>query len=267
MDRHRTTARLQVALGWALALALLAPGATAGERRGKSIATFPPDWASAPAVRYADMSRPSCLAELAERKIPYQPVAAAPGVVTPVRILDGVGGVAYRTALPRSRRATNPHDVFDCRLVLALSDLSAILKSHGIDEVLMFSGWRPPRKGWPAGKEAKRHPGGMAIDLFRLGRWEAPAPADGAAPADAAPRRIWLDVEAHFGGRIGSTTCGPKARPPHPATEDAKLLRAIVCEIAAARIFTSILTPNHDRAHVNHIHLDLTPRVKWRILR
>jgi hypothetical protein len=76
-----------------------------------------------------------------------------------------------------------------------------------------------------------------------------------------------LDVKKQFGGRIGSVTCGPKARPPSPATDDAKELRAIVCEIAAARIFTSILTPNYDRPHFNHIHLDLTPRVKWRIVR
>jgi hypothetical protein len=248
----------------------LASASSDARRRRNTIASLDPDWANAPSARYAAMAKPQCLAELQRRRIAYQPVREAPGVVAPVRVIDGVGGVIYRTALSRQRRATNPHDVFDCRLVLALHDFSAILRAHGIDEALMFSGWRPPRKSWPKDKEAIRHPGGMAIDIQRFGRWTDPSATAAAAkrgPSEPKRQREWLDVHEHFNGRIGSTTCGPKARAPHPATDEAKELRAILCQAADARIFTSILTPNYDRAHFNHVHLDLTPKVKWRIVR
>jgi hypothetical protein len=143
--------------------------------------------------------------------------------------------------------------VFDCRLVLALADFSTILARHDIDEVRIFSSWRPPGKRWPKDKLAKRHPGGLAVDVqsFRI-KGETPR---------------WLVVEGAFGGKIGHATCGPDAPAPSPAGNDAKLLRAIVCQAADDRIFTSILTPNHDRAHHNHFHFDLTAGVKWRIVR
>ena len=38
-------------------------------------------------------------------------------------------------------------------------------------------------------------------------------------------------------------------------------------EVARARIFTSILTPNYDKPHSNHFHFDLAVDVKWRIVR
>lgn len=268
---------------WALAAALslalaLVSGNGRARGRGRTVAELDPAWASAPSAQYAALSKPACLAELRRRHIAFQPVAEARGVVAPVRVVDGVGGVLYRTALSRSRRLENPHDVFDCRLVLALHDFSRILRKHDIDEVLMFSGWRPPSKRWPKGKPAVRHPGALAIDIYRFGTWVSAEPEPAAQPADGtAPparsakhrrrKRAWLDVKEHFGGRIGARTCGPKAAAPHPISDQARQLRAIVCEAAEARIFTSILTPNYDRPHANHVHLDLATKVKWRIVR
>jgi len=261
-----------------------------GKKRAKSVAFISPDWATAPAVRYSSLSAKKCKAKLKKRKIRFQPVRSARGVLAPVRILDGVGGVLYRTALPRKKRATNPHDVFDCRLVLALDDFSRILRKHDIDEVIIYSSWRPPSKKWPKGKLALRHPGAMAVDIDRLGKKLRPpkrpkppktvkkatkpvtkgkkkAPKNKTAKPPKQTKRIWLDVENDFNGLIGSTTCGPKARPPKPATPAALELRKIVCQAAAERLFTSILTPNYDKPHFNHFHFDLTPGVKWRIVR
>jgi hypothetical protein len=261
---------------------------------GEHSATFDPDWSATAAARYANLEPEACLAELGRRAIKFERVDEAPGVATPVRVLDGVGGVVYRTALSRARRATSPYDVFDCRLVLALDDLSTILRKHGVDEAIIYSAWRPPPKSWPAGKPTVRHPAAMAVDIGRLGRWATdpspvkPASVTGPAAAPSArgpeqerseaategtstaaqPRtREWLDLEKDFGGRIGAELCGPKAPPPEPATAQAREIRAIVCEAAAARIFTSILTPNYNQAHHSHVHADLTPKVRWRILR
>ncbi|AUX19558.1 hypothetical protein SOCEGT47_000090 [Sorangium cellulosum] len=252
----------------ALALAL-APLAAAPSAEGKPKVRFHQDWASYPSARYAAMSAAQCRKELVRRKIAFEPVRRAPGVLAPVRLMQGVGGVLYRTALPAHRRAENPYDVFDCRLALALSDFSKILRVHDIDEVLMFSAWRPPSRMWPEGKLATRHPGGLAIDPYRFVKERA--------PDDPAER--WLDVERDFAGRRGAPVCGEGAgavgkrgaagrRARGPAADAAtRELRSIVCEAADQHIFTSILTPNYDRAHRNHLHLEVTPDVQWHLLR
>ena len=111
----------------------------------------------------------------------------------------------------------------------------------------MFSVWRPPAN-WPEGKFGKRHPGGLAIDVRELKRDSGPP----------------LVVERDWKGRIGAAVCGERA--PEAASEAARELRAIICSAADARIFHSMLTPNYDRPHYNHFHLELTPGVSWFML-
>src|SRR5690606_14985992 len=158
--------------------------------------------------------------------------------------------------LPAAQRAHAPWDVFDCRVVLAMHDWSPRLKGRGITEVLLFSAWRPPPASWPKDEPAKRHPGALAIDVKRMIR--TPDPATGA------PRRD-LDVDRDWDPRIGAPICGPSAPPPSPATPEAAELRAIACEVDAAHLFTVVLTPHYDRAHNNHLHLEITPGVTWRL--
>jgi hypothetical protein len=220
------------------------------------------------------MGAETCLGELASRRIAHTRVAEAPGVLVPVRVPEGVGGVRYHTALASDARATSPYEVFDCRLVLALDDLSKILVRHGVDEVVTFSAWRPPGKRWPAGRLAHRHPGALAVDVKTLrghtSAKELPAtevPATEASPPGAPANRFSLEIEDDYRGAIGQPSCGPRAQEPSEPAENAKRLRAIVCEAVGERLFTSVLTPNHDHAHRNHLHLELTPGVPWRIVR
>src|SRR4051794_39376397 len=53
--------------------------------------------ANQPSVRYAGLSVDACRAELSNRKIRFDDVASAPGVLAPVRLPEGIGGVLYRT--------------------------------------------------------------------------------------------------------------------------------------------------------------------------
>jgi len=268
---------LPVAL--ALACSAIATTATAGPA-GNRATVFEKDWRSAPSAKYGALSAAACRSELKKRKIAFTPVADAPGVLAPVRIPEGVGGVAFHTLVLEKDRPT-PWEIFDCRLVLALHDLSAILRDHHVDDVVIFSAWRPPPPKWPEGKLAKRHPGALAVDVMRM-RWTPPPESDedegddeqgkakqGKAKQGKAskPEPIWIDVRKDFHGRIGDKTCGSGARGPRAKTEPAKILRAIVCEAADARIFTSMLTPNYDRHHHDHLHLEVTPKVKWRMVR
>ncbi len=274
--RRWRTRRWQIGLTVALCALVVGQDALAGKGRKpgrhKSRATFSADYASAPSYRYGALDAPSCFAELDRRKIRYQRVAEARGVLAPVRIPDGVGAVVYRTALPRSKGRQSPWEVFDCRLVLALHDFSKILVAHHIDEVLIFSAWRPPSKTWKKGKLARRHPGALAVDLFKFRRRVPVAQPEDGKPEDGKPedsklRSEWLDVKDDFHGKIGQATCTAGDQGPKPATPEAVELRALVCETAAARIFTSMLTPNYDKPHFNHLHFEVTPEVKWHLLR
>jgi hypothetical protein len=195
-----------------------------------------------PAQRYAAMSRDDCEAELTARKIDFERDDAQ-GVLAPVRLKGALHGVVYRTNLKPEQRETTAWEIADCRLVLALDDFAAILAKHDIVEVRHYSMYRKPRR--EDDKVRSQHAGGLALDAARFIR------KDGSQ----------LDVLADFKGRRGSKTCGDKARKvKDPAAIE---LRAIVCEAVEQHLFTVTLTPNFNRAHKNHFHLEVTPLVKW----
>lgn len=253
--------KLRLTSAFSLAISIFTPQGAAA----KGSATFEADYATAPSYRYGELSAEDCTKALGERQIKHIVVDEAPGVLAPVRLPEGLRGITFRTTLSREQGATSPWEVFDCRLVLALHDFAAILERHAIDEVLIYSAWRPPHKDWPSDKLARRHPGALAVDIFRLRKKAAETPCPENSPEKVTHR--WLDVKEHFSSAVGDVTCGPEADLPFVESEEATELRAIVCEAAAERIFTTMLTPNYDAAHYNHFHLEITPEVRWRIVR
>ena len=192
------------------------------------------------AWRYGQLSDDACEAELQARGLPFAPESTR-GVRGAGRITGPIRGVTYHTRQSGTRRARSPWEIADCRLVLALDDLAEVLAAHDVVAVRHYSMYRVKPKG--------QHHAGLAIDpaIFTL--------RDGTK----------LDVLDDWHGRIGAKTCGADAGP-RKRTDKALKLRAILCEIAAKRIFNVILTPNHDRAHKNHFHLDITPGARWFIV-
>lgn len=204
-----------------------------------------------PAVQYAALDQTACEAELTKRGVPFERVDTARGVLAPIRLTGAVRGVTYRSTLRAESRATSPWEILDCRLALALDDFSQILAARDVKEVVHFSMYRPPPvRGWIEGMLGKRHSGALAIDAGKFIK------ADGST----------LDVETHFGGRIGQKTCGPKAAAP-PKSNEGKALREIVCDAADKHLFNVQLTPHYNRAHKNHLHLEVTPNVRWFLIR
>lgn len=221
------------------------PAARAARAPGPSRFSAPADATAAPAHRYASLSQVDCEAELVRRGIGFGREPAR-GVLAPVRLTGPLQGVLFRTDLADAARATSPWELADCRLVLALDDFAAILKQHDIVEVRHYSMYRPPPKSWPVDRRGTRHDGGLALDAARfIGK-------DGSV----------LDVDKHFGGAIGARTCGAGAAP-RPATPEAVKLRAILCEAVDRRLFNVVLTPNYNRPHKNHFHLEVTEGVAW----
>jgi hypothetical protein len=199
-----------------------------------------------PAIRYGRLGRNQCLSELTARGVQFSQVGETPGVLAPIRLLAPLHGVTYRTALPASKRQSSPWEIVDCRLALALDDFAAQLSSHDIVEVVHFSMYRPPSRHWPADRLASRHPGALAIDA------ESFVKRDGST----------LVVERDFHGRVGAKTCEVDAWRPSAQPESTEL-HQIVCDAADAKLFNVALTPDYNRAHWNHFHLEVTAGAQW----
>lgn len=205
----------------------------------------PDDAPATPAYHYAQLSSADCLAELDARKIAYQQESAK-GIATPVRLTGPLHGVTFRTDLDAKARKTTPWEIGDCALVLAMDDFSQILAAHDIVEVRHYSMYRLPPKSWPDGKVGIQHIGGTALDAAQFTK------SDGSV----------LNVLKDFHGAIGDKTCGEGAAP-HPATPAAVELRAILCEAVGQHLFNVVLTPDFNRPHRNHFHLEVMRGVKW----
>lgn len=187
-------------------------------------------------MKVANLSPHQCWKELTRRKLAARRVGGnAKGVATPVRLSGPMNGVAFVTPGARSVYGT-----LDCRLALALEELSRVLASHSVAEVYIDNLYRPRARLPGKRKKPSQHSYGLAVDVmgFKL--------VDG--------RR--LVVEADFQGELGAPPCGPDAALVEP-TEAAVALRTLVCDIAREGIFHHMLTPNYDRAHADHLHLDI----------
>lgn len=198
--------------------------------------------AKSPAARYANLSPAQCRKELARRKLPFKRQPETKGIATALRFTDTLRGVRFITAPGNS-----PFGLLDCRLALTLDDLADLLSRHGVVSLRVDNFYRRMAK-LPGSRKRSQHAYGLAMDLTEV------------TFADGHP----VNVEASWGAEVGSTACGPEATfdggPGLP-------LRNLICDIAAGGYFHHILTPCHDLAHRNHIHLDIQRNNRWSSLR
>jgi hypothetical protein len=200
-----------------------------------------------PATIYGALDGAACDAQLKKRAIPFVRVAGgARGVERPIRLTGKLHGVEFHSMIAPKDRATSPYEILDCRLALALDDLATLLATHDVVEVVHFSMYRPPGKNADLSKPKSQHEGAMAIDLATMVK------KDGSK----------LSVLGDWHGGIGQKTCGPGAAP-SPSSKVALEIRGILCDVAQRRFFNVILTPNYNKPHQNHFHLEVTKGVKW----
>lgn len=109
-----------------------------------------------PAYRYANMTDDEAYAELDRRGILYSREKSVAGVRAPIRLTGRLHGVLIRSVLPPEERATSMFEILDARLALALDDFSVILASHGVDEVVHYTMYRPnvPKPGEEGDEDA-----------------------------------------------------------------------------------------------------------------
>jgi hypothetical protein len=196
---------------------------------------------NSPASSYASLERGTCEDELRGRHIAFARAEDTPGVRAPVRLLGPLHGVSFHSLLPPAARARSHADLIDCRLALSLDDFAASIAARSITEVILLSAYRSrAESGCTRKYDGEQHCAALAVDVSAFKR------RDGTV----------LQVERDFHGRIGTLTCRDGTHPV-PETPAAKELWDIACS-AAGNTFLVVLTPNWNREHKNHMHLELT---------
>lgn len=195
-----------------------------------------------PARRIANLSPAACRAEAKRRKLAVsRDRRPTPGVATAFRIQGPIGGIRFRTAGRSSR-----FGVFDCRLGLIFDEMAKVLSEHDVSQVIAGTIYRPGSRLRRRVKSQHAH--GLAVDVVAF------VLSDG--------RRV--SVEHDWEGAIGEPVCGPDAR---ATAEKAVIMRNIVCDLTRSGLFHHILTPNYDRPHYDHFHLDIKRDARRAIIR
>lgn len=185
------------------------------------------------------MSTQKCHAYLRQSEVPFKAVRRrdARSVEIPVRITGPIAGVTWR--IPWSENeSTDLHTIWDCRMVAAMVPFTRWLASYGVVEIAYFSSLRGGKAA--RAKPTSQHNIGLAVDFLGFRR----------AAGDL------QKVEQNFKKRRLRSCPAVAAAPPRGASAS-EIYHAIVCEGVRHGLLHTILTPDHDRAHYNHLHLDL----------
>lgn len=197
------------------------------------------------ARRYGNLTSGACLKVLRTSKGSFKRVGPQKGIATPVRVIGEVENVRFRVPGEKSK-----FGILDCRLALTLVEFARFLAARNVTEVVVDNFYRVNARLPSARSKRSQHAYGLAIDLraFHL--------ADG---------RVW-DIERDWGASIDTEPCGPNATLVSP-TENTVGLRTLTCELFQAQLFSHHLTPSHDAAHRNHLHLDIKRGAERTVIR
>ena len=186
------------------------------------------------------LSAPRCHTLLRDSGVRFEPVEAA-GVTIPVRVQSRLGGVEVR-----SRGGEAVHEIMDCRLAVAILAWAPTLRAAGVERVLHYSTYRPGARVGGTGR-ISGHARGLAIDLSVV-------------TAEGEETDVLTGWESRARG-------APPCHGEHSESVGSARLRRLVCDAVSADLFQVVLTPHYDRAHANHVHLEVVPRVTWSFIR
>ncbi|MBN1656305.1 MAG: extensin family protein [Deltaproteobacteria bacterium] len=154
----------------------------------------------------------------------YQTPLTTP-VPTPVEIEGPVKGVHFKIM----------HDdrtlLISCELAIRLPVIAAVLKRHGVTGVQVMSAYRDR-------PIISFHSLGLALDIMGF----------------VTPKGV-LSVLDDFVITPDYRTC----EAPKHISRNAQILREIACDIADTHKFSTILTPNYNIGHRDHMHIDVRP--------
>jgi hypothetical protein len=190
-----------------------------------------------------ERSPTACFGRLRDAGVAFEQLSSADaaGVRMPLRLRGPIGGV---DVVSNDKHAV--YAILDCRLALALLSWAPILQRAGVTRIVHYSMYRPGARVAGSG-HVSGHARGLAIDAARFQL------RDGTV----------VDVQSDWEERDHGPPC------PRRGDEgwQSRLLRGLVCEAVDRELFQVVITPNHDHAHENHVHLERKPEVTWTYVR
>ncbi len=203
-----------------------------------------------PASRFANLSPTECRKQLkltGELGNAFKAQGPSNGIASPMRVVAPLRAVHFQVP-----PANTTFGLLDCRQALLWIQLLPLLEKHKIAKIRIDNFYRDGARINRRGKKSQ-HSYGLAADVVSV------TLEDGRE----------LDVKEDFLGKRGEPPCGPKAAV-HPIqgttaeqVDEAIAFRNFVCELASTGSFHHILTPNYNKAHESHLHLDLKRDNKW----
>ncbi|MDH3343156.1 MAG: extensin family protein [Gammaproteobacteria bacterium] len=187
-------------------------------------------------LRLIDMTEAQCFEFLDNHNIKYKRLPETGAVKYPVRILSPIEGINYRHIADSKK-----HSVMDCRLVVALAGIGPVLKEFDITDIYHMRTHSHAARVGGKGRTSGHHYA-LALDIARL------VTADGETmkiKTDWSDRR--KDVDPCLEGDDDS--------------DEQTTLRNITCKIAEQDIFHWILTPHYNKAHHDHLHIEIREKV------
>ena len=182
-------------------------------------------WDEDPASTFPLRTRESCLEEVRAAGIEARAADPAPIVPMAVTLRAGtIGGVRFQDGHGAAL-------TYSCDMVSRLIKFAEVAKELGIERVIIASGLRDhPRVSF--------HTLGLAMDVSRY------------VLSDGSDLRVLRDYER----TPDAATCEATLRGPK-----AQLLQRIACTLHERRVFNSVLTPNYNVGHHDHMHVDWRP--------
>lgn len=194
-----------------------------------------------PSRSLASLSFEACVETLEKTGTAFSLADAAEGEAL-VKLEGKVGGIEIRFV-----GKSSTHALLDCRLALALHRWASVLHPLGVRRIEHLSAFRPAARVRGSTKKSG-HATGRALDLASL-VFESGETIE--------VLRDWSDR------RRGASPCPPREE----EIGAAKTLRELVCAAVEAELFQVVITPHHDEAHADHVHLELVPDVDWTYVR
>ena len=178
----------------------------------------------------------ACAESLKKASVDFRevPAAAADGIAWPIRLTGPVAGVRVEGGATTAAQS----NYLDCRLAATLLAWAPSLRARGIVALGHFSMYRP-HSSLEGSDKPSGHAAGRAIDLGRV------------ELADGRTLSVLTDWKNR---KPNAEPCGPWRD-----EEPGRLLRELACDAAERGLFQVVVTPHHNAAHANHLHLEIDP--------
>ena len=193
--------------------------------------------AVAPQAVRVEETEAACYAGLRAAGVSYGSVSRsdARAIVWPLVLSGFIGGVRVHG----TGKVDAPTNYLDCRLARTLLAWAPLLRARGVVGLEHYSMYRTESVVSSSDKPSG-HALGRAIDVAKF---------------EMNDGRI-LSVLDDWKNRARSADpCGA-----YPDDKAGRTMRELVCEAATRGLFQIIVTPHHNEAHANHVHLEVDPQ-------